>query len=89
MAHIGNPRIDLAFALLSLRVEGARTPSVDDEAALAAYVTGVVATEASLPPPGWAADGAQLRADQKSDLAIALPWVAEQIGCPLGERERR
>jgi Phosphotransferase enzyme family len=89
MAHIGNPRIDLAFALLSLRVEGARTPAVDDEPGLAAYVTGVVATEASLPPPEWAAAGANLREDQKSDLAIALPWVAQQLGCPLGERERR
>lgn len=89
MAAIGNPRIDVAFALLSLRVEGAATPPVDDEAALAAYVTGVVATEASSPPPEWAPDGAQLREDQKSDLAVALPWVAEQVGCPLGERERR
>lgn len=84
MAQIGNPRIDVAFALLSLRVEGARTPLVDDEPALAAYVTGVVATEAPKPPPEWAAAGTNIREDQKSDLAIALPWVAEQIGCPLG-----
>lgn len=88
MAHIGNPRIDLAFALLSLRVERARTPAVDDEPALAAYVTGVVATESSKPPPPWAAEGTNIREDQKSDLAIALPWVAQQIGCPLRERER-
>ena len=89
MAHIGNPRIDVAFALLSLRVEEAHTPPVDDEAALAAYVTGVVATEASKPPPDWAAEGTNIREDQKSDLAVALPWVAQQIGCPLGEGERR
>lgn len=90
MAHAGNPRIDLAFALLSLRVEGAaRTPPVDDEPALAAFVTGVVATEAAKPPPEWAAAGTNIREDQKSDLAIALPWVAQHIRCPLGEREGR
>jgi hypothetical protein len=89
MAHVGNPRIDVAFALLSLLVEGASLPTVEDEPALAAYVTGVVATEAALPPPEWAAAGTNIREDQKSDLAIALPWVAERIGCPLGERERR
>ena len=89
MAHIGNPRIDLAFALLSLHVEGGRTPAVDDEPALAAYVTGVVGTEAAKPSPDWAAEGTNIREDQKSDLAIALPWVAQQVGCPLGERERR
>jgi Phosphotransferase enzyme family len=83
MAHIGNPRIDLAFALLSLHVEGARTLPVDDEPALAAYVTGVVATEASKPPPDWASAGTNIREDQKSDLAIALPWVAQEIGCAL------
>jgi hypothetical protein len=87
-AHIGNPRIDLAFALLSLRVEGEPTPPVEDEPALAAYVTGVVATEAVKPPPDWAAEGTNIREDQKSDLAVALPWVAQQICCPLDKRER-
>jgi len=88
-ARIGNPRIDLAFALLSLRVEGASTSRLEDEAALAAFVTGIVATEASAAPPEWAAAGVQLREDQKGDLAVALPWVAQQIGRPLGERQRR
>jgi Phosphotransferase enzyme family len=88
-AEIGNPQIDVAFALLSLRVEGAPSPQVENEAGLAAFVTGIVATEASAPPPAWAVDGQQLREDQKSDLAVALPWVAEQIGCPLGGSECR
>jgi hypothetical protein len=91
MARIGNPRIDVAFALLSLLVEGAGAslPAVEDEPALAAYVTGVVATEAPLPIPEWAAPGTNIREDQKSDLAVALPWVAELLGRPLGERKRR
>jgi hypothetical protein len=88
-ARIGNPGIDLAFALLSLRVERAPTPRVEDEAALAAFVAAIVATEAPAPPPDWAADGMQLREDQKSDLAVALRWVAQQLGCPLSEGERR
>lgn len=82
-AGIGNARIDLAFALLSLRVEGATMPRVEDEAALAAFVAGIVATEASAAPPDWAVDGVKLREDQKADLAVALPWVAQQIDCPL------
>jgi hypothetical protein len=81
-AQIGNPQIDVAFALLSLRVEGAPTPPVEEEAGLAAFVTGIVATEAAAPPPQWAADGLQLRADQKSDLAVALPWAAALLGLP-------
>ena len=88
-ACIGNPRIDLAFALLSLHVEGAAYPAVDDEPALAAFVTGAVAAEAVLPPPEWAQPGSTLREDQRNDLAVALPWVAQQLGRPLGERERR
>jgi hypothetical protein len=75
--------------LLSLRVERAPTPRVEDEAALAAFVAAIVATEAPAPPPDWAADGMQLREDQKSDLAVALRWVAQQLGCPLSEGERR
>jgi Phosphotransferase enzyme family len=88
-ACIGNPRVDLAFALLSLRVESAVYPAVDDEPALAAFVTGAVAAEAVRPPPEWAQPGSTLREDQRNDLAVALPWVAQQLGRPLGERERR
>ena len=42
-----------------------------------------------LPTPEWAAPGTNLREDQQSDLAVALPWVAELLGRPLGERQRR
>jgi len=81
-AHIGNPRIDVAFALLSLRVEGASPPAVDDEQALAAYVTGALATDAPKPLPEWANPGSTLREDQRADLAVALHWTAQQLGLP-------
>jgi aminoglycoside phosphotransferase (APT) family kinase protein len=81
-ARIGNPAIDVAFALLSLRVEGAALPPVEDEPALAAFVTGVVATEAAAPPPAWAVDRSTLREDQRSDLRAALPWTASVLGLP-------
>ena len=81
-ARIGNPAIDVAFALVSLRVENAQPPPVEDEPEMAAFVTGVVATEAASPAPGWAAEGSTLRQDQLADLRVALPWVAEQLGLP-------
>jgi Phosphotransferase enzyme family len=79
-ARIGNPAIDIAFALLSLRVESVQPPPVEDEPALAAFVTGVVASEAASPVPSWAASGSTLRQDQLADLRVALPWVADQLG---------
>ena len=81
-ARIGNPAIDLAFALLSLRLRGAVAPAVEGEAALAALVTGVVAGEASRPAPAWERPGSTLREDQRGDLQVALPWAAEQLGLP-------
>ena len=81
-AKIGNGAIDVAFALLSLQVEGAAAPPVEDEAGLAAFVTAVVATEASAPPPAWAVSGSALREDQRSDLRVALRWTAEVLGLP-------
>jgi hypothetical protein len=81
-ARIGNAAIDVAFALLTLRVAGVVPPRVDDEPALAAFVTGVVATEASAPPPPWAHPGSKLREDQLADLRVALPWAAAALGLP-------
>jgi hypothetical protein len=39
----------------------------------------VIAAEASSPAPKWASAGSTLREDQRRDLAIALPWVVEQL----------
>jgi phosphotransferase family enzyme len=81
-ARMGNARIDVAFALLSLQVAGARVPELEDAAALAAFVTGIVATESIKPPPSWSHSGAALREDQLADLRIALPWTAGLLGLP-------
>jgi Ser/Thr protein kinase RdoA (MazF antagonist) len=81
-ARIGNGAIDVAFALLSLHVEGAAAPAVEDEAGLAAFVTGVVATEAAAPPPAWAVSGSTLRDDQRADLRVGLRWTAAALGLP-------
>jgi Phosphotransferase enzyme family len=81
-ARIGNPAIDVAFALLSLQVEVAVTPQIEDEPALAAFVTGVIAAEAAAPLPTWTASDSTLRADQLDDLRVALRWVAAQLALP-------
>ena len=81
-ARVGNPAVDLAFALLTLRVAGVAAPAVDDEAALAAFVTAIVATEAAAPLPAWAAPQSTLRQDQLADLRVALPWVAAALDLP-------
>jgi aminoglycoside phosphotransferase (APT) family kinase protein len=86
-ARIGNPSIDVAFALLSLHVEGVVTPPVEDEPALAAFVTGVVASEAAAPLPMWTTIDSTLREDQLGDLRVALPWVAAQLGLPQPHEE--
>ena len=86
-ARIGNPAIDVAFALLSLRVEGAVTRPVEDEPALAAFITGVVAAEAAAPLPTWTTSDSTLREDQLGDLRVALPWVAAELGLPPPHEE--
>jgi hypothetical protein len=81
-ARRGNPALDVAFAILSVRTEGARVPDLDlaDEPALAALISGHVAVEASSPAPDWAPEGSTLRADQLGDLRHALTWAAETLG---------
>jgi hypothetical protein len=81
-ARTGNAEIDVAFALLSLQVAGARAPEIENAARLAAFVTGIVATEAIKPPPSWSHSGTTLREDQLADLRVALPWTAGLLGLP-------
>lgn len=80
----GSRWIDVAFALLSVRVEGGATPSLDfpDEAAFAAALAGHFAVEAPAPFPDWAEPGSTLRADMAGDLAHALRWTAELLELP-------
>ena len=75
---------DVAFALLSVRVEGAAIPRVDfpSEADFAAAIAGHFAMEAPAPLPDWAEPGSTLREDMAGDLAHALRWVVELLELP-------
>jgi hypothetical protein len=77
----GSASIDLAFALLSVRVEGAKVPVLDfpDEAAFAASLSGLFAVGALAPLPDWAEPGSTLREDMAADLAHALHWAVERL----------
>lgn len=80
----GSPSIDLAFGLLSVRVEGSTPPPLDfpEEDAFAAALAGHLASEAPLPLPGWAEAGSTLREDMAGDLAHALAWCVEKLELP-------
>ncbi len=80
----GSAWIDVAFALLSLRVEGAHVPALDfpDEPAFAASLAGSRAIGALAPLPDWAESGSTLREDMAADLAHALRWAAELLELP-------
>jgi hypothetical protein len=77
----GSRWIDVAFALLSVRVEGGTVPAVDfpGEAAFAAAIAGHFALEAPAPLPDWAEPGSTLREDMAGDLGHALRWAAELL----------
>jgi Phosphotransferase enzyme family len=80
----GSRWIDVAFALLSVRVEGATVPQTDfpSEAHFAAAIAGHLAAEAPAPLPAWAEPGSTLRQDMIADLAHALEWVTELLDLP-------
>lgn len=80
----GTRWIDVAFALLSVRVEGAAVPPIDfpSEAQFAAAIAGHLAAEAPTPLPAWAEPGSTLRQDMAADLAHALDWVTELLDLP-------
>jgi aminoglycoside phosphotransferase len=81
----GSRWIDIAFALLSVRAEGAAMPRVDfpAEAAFAAALSGHLAVDAPAPLPAWAEPGSTLRQDMAADLAHALDWVTALLGLHL------
>lgn len=79
----GNPDLDIAFAIVSVLVEGGRLPArqlLADEGAWAARLAGHNAVEASSPLPDWAEPDSTLREVQLLDLRVALPWAARAIG---------
>jgi Phosphotransferase enzyme family len=83
-ATIGDRRIDLAYALLSIRASGATPPPVEfsDEAAYAALLAGANAYQAAQPVNPLIARGDELREGWLYDLDYALAWASELLGLP-------
>jgi hypothetical protein len=79
LACVGNGRFDIAFWLPSLRLEGGSKPQevLPDAGTLAAAVAGFFAARAGLVAP----QGAPIvRAFQRAQAAVALPWAARELG---------
>jgi hypothetical protein len=85
----GNRWVDVAFALLNVRAEGARLPDVGlpQEGDYAALLSGHFAVEAPAPLPEWA-EGSSLREAMVGDLRHALEWTAEALGLPRPDGRR-
>ena len=84
-ASVGNPRVDFAFWLASVSLEGGPSPEelMPDAGDLTALVSGFFAPIAGLPPP----DGApKVRAVQLAQLEVALPWAVDVLGLPPLDR---
>lgn len=83
-AAIGDRRIDLAYAVLSIRSSGVAPPSVHfpDEAAYAALLAGANAYQAAQPVNPLIAYGDELREGWLFDLDFALTWVCELLELP-------
>jgi Phosphotransferase enzyme family len=80
-ASIGDRRIDLAYALLSIRSSGIRPPPIDfpEETAYAALLAGANAYHAAQPPDDSIRHGSALRAGWLLDLEFALDWASELL----------
>jgi hypothetical protein len=81
LAALGNPDFDLAFWLPSLRAEGGPEPEqvADIAPGIVALVAGFFAARAGLPVIPHAP---RVRAVQRTQLAVALPWAARALGLP-------
>lgn len=81
-AVAGDPRWDRLLMLPSIQLEGGPAPrelAPDPPCGVVAWMAGFFAARAGLPPP----DGApRVRAFQRAQLEIALPWAAEVLGLP-------
>lgn len=80
-ASIGNRRIDLAYALLSIRSSGTRPPPIHfpEEAAYAALLAGANAYHAAQPADESIRHESVLRAGWLHDLEFALDWASELL----------
>jgi hypothetical protein len=75
---LANPAVDIAAWLPSLRVEGGPQPweILNDAGPLAAFIAGVWAAVAGLPPPETAP---LVRDVQRRQLAVALDWIDRDL----------
>ena len=78
LACVGDPLLDVVAWLPSLRHEGGPEPweLVPDSRGLAALIAGFFASRAGLPPPATAPT---VRAFQRRQAEIALPWAAREL----------
>jgi hypothetical protein len=81
-ACVGNPDVDLASWVSSLRAEGGPEPweVLPGQPGLAAWVAGFFAARAGLPPPPTA--DPSVRALQHAQLEVGLPWAVRELGLP-------
>lgn len=80
-ACLADPAVDLGFWLPSLAAEGGPAPEriLPDAPEVAALVSGYFAARAGQPAVG---NAPRVRAVQRRQLAIALPWAARALGLP-------
>jgi hypothetical protein len=84
-ASVGNPRVDFAFWLATVSLEGGPSPAelMPDAGDLTAVVSGFFAPIAGLPPPAGAP---KVRSVQLAQLQVALPWAVDVLGLPPLDR---
>jgi Phosphotransferase enzyme family len=81
LACVGNPDLDLAAWLPTLRLEGGPEPQeiLPDSRGFAALLAGFFGARAVLPPPPTAPT---VREHQLDALRVSLPWAARELGLP-------
>ena len=87
VAAIGNPDLDVAYALVSVRAEGGVTPELDvpQLPELMSLIAGHHAAVLSAPVPTWVHETEMLLEGHLTDLRVALPWAVELLGLPTPE----
>lgn len=76
-ARVGNPAVDLAFWLPSLKLEGGPPPESFGVDEFAPFVAGFFAALAGLPKPP---NAPTVREFQHAQLEVALPWACAALG---------
>jgi hypothetical protein len=81
LAEVSNPRLDIAFWLPSLLLEGGPSPAsvLPDAGPEAAVVAGFFASRCGLPV---IPDAPAVREFQRRQLKVALPWACGELGIP-------